>query len=144
LIKLASTPATADAIETPTASASNSVALSWTLYEVRDAPLVSSLDYLPVVESGQSKSTWLATAIDCTNIPILERTDRSHGPSKLGERSAGALVSARQSQAIAPTVVSHITTSNSSIPLTCHKLVFQSSSKCPTSPIGRQAALRAL
>jgi len=114
LTEVGSTPADPAAVETsPTFHDPNP---RWILYRIGSSPLVRSLSFTPVVETGGSHVQWLSTALDWyqseRDWPVVLTTA---GPKSWSHVKIGTLVAPRAGARISGTSITKIHTTNNSI-----------------------------
>ncbi len=114
LSEIGSTPADPAAVET--SPGFHDPTPKWILYRISSAPLVRPLTHAPVIESGGSRSQWLAAALNWYQNerywPVVLTTS---GPASWRRVPIGTLVMPSAANAIKSTRVSAIHTTDSSI-----------------------------
>ncbi len=118
LVELASTPASVDAIDVSGSGTATPIpgGYHWIVYEIKNSPLVAPLRYQPVVEPDIFKQFLQSTAVTWYQneqywaVPIARG-----GPTSWRRVPTGNLVAPAQAVPVIPTVVSHITSTDSSV-----------------------------
>ena len=113
---VASTPASADVVETSTKATTPASPPRWELFLIKDSPIVAPLTEQPIVESGLSKAAWDQTAQDWYQtpadwaVPVV-----TTGPAGWRREDAGTLLGANAEPPLPKTTVSDVVTTDSTI-----------------------------
>ncbi len=117
LVEVGSTPESPGVVDGATTSQEPPSKSLWILYLIRDSELVTPLHYLPVVESGLTKTQWqVTTAITWYQNPRywpVEIVDQ--GQASWPHATPGTLVLPSGSRRVPATTVSHIDYTDSTV-----------------------------
>jgi hypothetical protein len=125
LVELASTPGTPSIIDgvPTTTTASSKHGVMWVVYEIKSSPLVTSLNYEPVVEANLPKDAWMKLAISWyqheASWPVLIVEG---GPSSWIHLDTRSLVAPVGAVSVHPAIVSDVRTTNESISFSVSRL----------------------